>query len=307
MLKEAIRKNWRNDITNYALKIDELFDVGYPAWTVRFQDGYGVAVPYSGGEEINENFANARIYSRVLNSGADQNLRALVLSTDLNNSDETFVSLCEALVDPGENGEQRAKITNSPVSWWREWKELLGNRNIDERIYDVLGELCVLKYALENGEDPEWNGPDGASYDIETEQRFLEVKSSTQRQRKEVTISSQFQLNPPGKPLYLVFCLFERSISTGISIDGIIREFEQVGYNTDLLNSKLEMMGLEQGMSARKKTFLLHEMLMYTVDETFPRITPEMFVNGVLPVGITKISYTVDLTGLTPISLIQGD
>lgn len=40
-----------------------------------------------------------------------------------------------------------------------------------------------------------------------------------------------------------------------------------------------------------------------TVDEKFPRVTPASFVGDVMPTGITKISYTVYLSGLTPLSL----
>ena len=60
-------------------------------------------------------------------------------------------------------------------------------------------------------------------------------------------------------------------------------------------------------MSARKKNFILHEMLLYIIDDSFPTITPASFVGGVMPTGITKINYTVDLSGLTPISLLQGE
>ena len=84
----------------------------------------------------------------------------------------------------------RKEIIKSPVKWWREWKDLLGNRNVDDRVYDVLGELCVLNQLLAKGEDASWNGPSCASYDIETEIRFVEVKSSIVRDRKEITISS---------------------------------------------------------------------------------------------------------------------
>lgn len=95
----------------------------------------------------------------------------------------------------------------SPLEWWRSWKEMLGNKNIDPRIYDVLGELVVLKTMIPLGEDISWNGPDHASYDIEMESKFVEVKSTIARDKREVTISSHFQLQPENKPLHLVSLL----------------------------------------------------------------------------------------------------
>lgn len=307
MLKKTILNNWDTDIVGYAQAIPLLENTKYPAWTIKFVDSYGVAIPYEGEEEINESFSNAKIRSTTIQFKEGNAKKALVLTSEATDIRAPFATLCEALVDPGENGERRIVIENSPVLWWKEWKELLGNKNIDERIYDVLGELCVLKYLVSNGEDAEWNGPDGASYDIETDLRFVEVKSSINRDRREVTISSQFQLFPKEKHLDLVLCRFEPVVISGISIDSIMDEFEIMGYNTYLLNSKLEKLGFEQGMSARKKNFKLHEMLQYKVDDNFPQITPESFVNGVMPAGILKITYTADLSGLSPVSLLNGD
>ncbi len=304
MLKKAILNNWETDILGYAQEISLLDYTAYPAWTVKLDDSYGVAIPYNGREEINESFANARIRSTEIKVLAGDIKRVILLTTDSVDIKMPFAFLCEALVDPGENGIYRILIEASPVMWWKEWKELLGNKNIDERIYDVLGELCVLKYVVERGEESEWNGPDGATYDIETSERFIEVKSSINREKREVTISSQFQLFSNGKPLVLVLCRFEPTVMSGVSIDSIISEFGTIGYNTVLLNQKLENKGFEVGMSARKKKFILHEMLLYIIDENFPNLTPASFVGGVMPSGITKINYTVDLSGLTPISLL---
>ena len=307
MLKKTIQNNWKTDIVGYAQSIEELEKTEYPAWTVKFPDSYGVAIPYSGQEEINETFANARIRSTEIKFSEGKSKHAIVLTTDSDDINVPFSTLCEALIDPGENGEYRKAVESSPIMWWKDWKELLGNKNIDERIYDILGELCVLKYAIENGEDAEWNGPDGASYDIETNERFIEVKSSIKKDRNEITISNQFQLFPPGKRLDLILCKFEPVINSGDSIDSVLAEFANLGYNTEALNRKLEMRGFEKGMSARKKCFVLLEMLLYKIDETFPCITPESFIGGVLPPGITKITYTVDISDREVISLRNGD
>lgn len=307
-LREAILANWETDIVDHTQIINVLEKSGFPGWTVRFVDSYGVAIPYTGNDEINEKFANARIQSTTMElSGEKEARKVLLLLSSKEAIKQSFSSLCEAFLEPGDDGELRNDINSSPIAWWRSWKELLGNRNVDERIYDTLGELCALKYIISKGEDAEWNGPNGASYDIETPQRFVEVKSSINRDKREVTISSQFQLFPPDKPLDLILCRFEPTVFNGMSIDGILLEFEDMGYNVASLNSKLEELGFEKEMSSRKKMFILHEMLQYTVDESFPRITPDSFVGGVMPEGIVKIQYTVDLSGRTPVSLFKEE
>lgn len=306
MLTDEIRSNWEIDIIGHAQPLSSLANSAFPAWTVRFVDGYGVAIPYSGAQEINENFANARIYSSIIRFNEEKEQKALLLTTESYEIALPFSALCAELVDPGENGIFRNEIIASPVKWWREWKNLLGNKSIDDRVYDVLGELCVLNYLIENGEEANWNGPSGASYDLETEKRFVEVKSSVVRDRKEITISSQFQLEPPNKPLDLVFCQFEPSVLSGVSINLLVRQLADKGVNIGAVNQKLKELGFEEGRSSRNKTFVLHGMLKYTVDSDFPRITPASFVGGVMPAGISKITYTVDLSGITPESMMQG-
>ena len=304
MLKEAILNNWATDISGSAQIITATKESGYPAWTVKISSSYGVAIPYDGEDDINESFANARIYSDNIVFDDHTVKKALILSTSIKEIESTFSALCCELIEPGTNGEKRSQILSAPLEWWRSWKEMLGNRNIDPRIYDVLGELCVFKTLLSLGEDANWNGPDGASYDIETDWGFIEVKSTIVRDKREVTISNPTQLDPPGKPLNLVLCQFEPTILNGVSIDSVLEEFACMGYNTEVLNTKLSKMGFDSGMSSRKKTFILHEMLKYTVDSDFPRITPASFVGGVMPVGITKFTYTVDLSGMIPESMI---
>lgn len=306
-LKKAIINNWETDIVGHAHKLRELDDA-YPGWTIKFDDSYGVAIPYYGSENINEYFSAAHIKSDVFvnpNDGFEQ--RAIILTADFSVAQGPFSTLCEELLSPGENGKNRNMITQSPVLWWQEWKELLGNKNIDERVYDTLGELCVLKYLVDSGEEANWGGPNSDTYDIEVSDGFVEVKSTTIRNRREVTISNQFQLDPPGKSLDLVLCQFEHSVKNGCSIEQVVSELIEMGISKEYLNSRLSKKGFEEGMSARKRTFILHDMLKYKITEDFPRITPDSFVGGTMPQGITKITYTVSLDGLNAESLIQGE
>ena len=148
-------------------------------------------------------FANARIVSKevVFEDGFVR--RALTLTSSSTVIEETFASLCAALVTPGSNGENREKSWNLRWNGGEAGRKCWVTKSIDPRIYDVLGELIVLKTMIPLGEDISWNGPDHASYDIEMESKFVEVKSTIARDKREVTISSHFQLQPENKPLHL--------------------------------------------------------------------------------------------------------
>ena len=78
----------------------------------------------------------------------------------------------------------------------------------------------------------------------------------------------------------------------------MLEELSQKGINVGNINNRLKELGLEEGRSARRRMFVLHSMLRYKVDDTFPRITSASFVGGVMPKGINTITYTVDLSAI---------
>lgn len=298
MLIDEILNNWSGMPSANAMIISSLNNAGYTAWTIKTSAGYGVAISVESREEISEYFAGAHFFTGDILLDNSEHKRVLMLVTQKEEIKDQFAALCAELLTPGENGELRKEISQSPEKWWLAWKELLGNKNVDLRVYDALGELWTLKYLAEHGEYAEWNGPDGATYDIDCESYYTEVKSTTARNKRQVTLSNLFQLDPPeGKRLFLVLCQFETSL-TGISINGLVDQLETLGYSRSAINDKLEKLGLEKGMSARKRCYVLHAATKYTVDDSFPAIREKSFVGGVLPNGVMSITYTVTLDGI---------
>ncbi len=298
MLIDEILANWAGMPSDNVMLVSSLSIIGYISWTIKTSAGYGVAIPINSEEEISEHFASAHYYTSDIILDNSKQEHVLMLVTKKEEIKDQFAALCAELLTPGENGDLRNEVSQSPVTWWMAWKELLGNKNVELRVYDVLGELWTLKYLAEHGENAEWNGPDGATYDIDCESFYTEVKSTIARNKKQISLSNLFQLDPPeGKKLFLVLCQFESSLS-GISINTMVDQLEKLGYSRAALNDKLEKLGLEKGMSARKRCYILHAATKYTVDESFPAIRETSFVGGVLPKCVMSITYTVTLDGL---------
>ena len=286
------------------MNVVSLKNAGYETWTTKNRLEYGVAVPIDSDEEISEYFSGSHFYTerKVLNEDEERNI--LFLTCDREDIIEPFSALCTELISPGTDGEFRRELEKNPLAWWAQWKELLGNKNVDCRAYDVLGELLVLKYLAGHGEQAEWNGPNGATYDIDCNGYFTEVKSTISRNKKQITLSSLFQLDPPGgQPLYLILCQFE-SAQVGISIDSLVNDLEALGYSSTGLNEKLAKLGLEKGKTARKRRYIVHEVTKYKVDENFPAIRPSSFVGGSKPEGVMSITYTITLDGISGEKLI---
>ena len=277
------------------LSVVSLSREGYETWTMKNRSEYGVAVPIESDEEISEYFSGAHLYTdkRIIDGKEEKTF--LFLTSEKDDIAEPFSALCAELITPGKDGELRSELEKNPLGWWAQWKELLGNKNVDTRAYDVLGELWVLRYLAEQGEQAEWNGPNGATYDIDCNGYYVEVKSTTARSKKQITLSNLFQLDPPdGSTLYIAFCQFE-SAQDGISINSLVRDLEKLGYSSTGLNEKLSRLGLEKGKTARKRNYIVHMVTKYQVDDSFPAIRPSSFVGGDLPKGVESITYTVSL------------
>ena len=306
MLAEEIRNNWTGYPIGFAAPIASVMSQGYEAWSIKVGLEYGVAIPLGNNAiELSEKFATARLYTDELPLTDGKSEHVLMLMAATEQSSIPFSTLCAELINPGVDGRFRQEIVNNPVMWWSEWKELLGNKNVDERIYDVLGELYTLYYLTTHNVEAVWNGPTGATYDIDCGGVYYEVKSTTARNKREIVISNPFQLLPPvGSKLYLAFCQFERA-ENGYCINGVVDELVQLGYSRPDLEMKLSLLGLEVGKIARCRTYSLHAMTRYEVNEDFPRITDESFLNGVRPKGIKTYSYTVNLDDVVGINLLD--
>lgn len=289
-LGEVLQETWRHTLNGCAKSIPAL-PKEYSAYAIRETSGaYAVAVPYAGDVLVNEEFnaVGLKTESRVLGG---KEIRLLILSCEKGKLLPVFSALSGEFIYPGVNGTCRNRLLNNPVEWWKGWKELLGNKNVNTRVYDVLGELHVLLYLKTHGQcsNVSWRGPSASSYDIHTESGLYEVKSSLSRSERRIVVHNQFQLDAGEIPLSIVFCGFEPS-DAGQSIDDLVRAV--VDGNVvpeDVLESQLSILGFEKGKSSRKQKYLLHVMEQYRVDSTFPK-----FDN--LPMGVLDLEFTLELS-----------
>lgn len=269
----------------------------HPAWVFREGEKFGVAVECASKLEISEGFAGAKLRTvgRVV---AGQYRRFLRLESSIEWLRNEFGLICEHMVSVGASGGARTALLNDPLSWWEKWRHLLGNALVDKRAYDVLAELLALEMLVQKNVAFEWVGPFGGVVDIQTPSIDYEIKSTVSRYGTVINISGQFQLAASsGKPLQLLHFRFE-PVEVGISIDLVCDRLIVLGVNSVLLESALQRLGLEAGCSARKESYNLLEVRCYPVDEKFPKITPESFAGGVLPVGVVQFEYKIDLSGL---------
>ena len=202
---------------------------------------------------------------------------------------------------------KRYQIIDDPRAWYDTWAKMVGNTLAEVKPYPVLAELLMLKKLMDHDLvrdlSKEWTGPNKQLHDIELTDPSVsvEVKSSTKRgSSKVVTVSSAFQLDPINeKPLYLAFCVFQASSpEDGLTIERVIQEFGP-DYH-DILTEHCKM--TEGGLGWNDNAASVVSWSYYRIDSNFPKITPLNFEKGILPKGIIKIIYDIDLASAKEMS-----
>ncbi len=267
----------------------------YPAIVIRSSDGYGVAVIYNDEKDVYEKFANSILYTQNLTIDGVEN-RYLILKCTLDSLRYEFATLCAQFVDPGQNGVDRINLLQSPLNWWEQWKELLGNTISNQRVYSIIAEMLVLYDLFKKDKSIEWSSINLGSHDIESDSCAYEVKSTLKKYDSTITINSQYQLNN-NKLLELYFCRLEKS-KLGISINDIYYKLIQCGYSKEKLDKQLYHLGYEKGTSIRDEKYKVLEKRKYKVDNKFPKIVESSFKGNRIPDSVIHIIYTIDLEGL---------
>lgn len=266
------------------------------AWVISDKDWFGVAVPNPFGILISERFSNVKIWSAIYDIGGED-ISLLLLTSNKVELRYEFASICSEFCDLGENNQRRVDLQHNPFSWWATWRNLLGNAVRIKAPYSLLGEMLVLEQLRKKGIEVKWSALEKATHDIESAEASYEVKSTTMRYESTITINSQYQLFNGAKKLYILFCRFEPS-DQGLSIDDMCVRLINTGIVASALDESLKEIGFERGCSARSEKYKLHEIRNYLINDDFPKIDSELFIQKKIPNNITRIVYDVDLNGL---------
>lgn len=279
-----------------------------PAWYYRERGACGVMIELRDDSiDLDLPFSNVRLYTKRLEVEGEEEKPYLILSCEPGGEDylRKFSVICEDFIIPGINGERRKTILDNPMEWWSEWKKLIGNVNVDNSTYSLLGELIAYDHMLIVGEEPDWEGGDFNTVDIRGKKIDCEVKSTVIRNTKNISISSMHQLNSGVNELHLYLCCFERS-DRGVSVNDMLSVLESHGADIDAAEGRLKRQGYPRRSYERDIKYRLLSFDDYLIDDSFPKIIPKSFKGDTLPPGIDSITYVVSLAGLkcTPVNYL---
>ncbi|WP_078433843.1 PD-(D/E)XK motif protein [Metabacillus halosaccharovorans] len=261
-------------------------------WIVKINGMQGVAIEIPPEKHVNEQFANIYYFTKVYVLGG-QEKHLLILVSDHPKLYEDFAIICAGFLERVLDSESYQEIQQNPISWWHAMKELMGNANIEKAAYSVLAEMLSYYYLLKKEKDVSWVGPFGGSIDFNSNDGGYEVKSTIARYGSQITINSEYQL----KANFLLFYRFEPDIF-GISIQDMIKKLVEWDVEETEIERALENLEYPIGSEIRKKSYRLVEVTKYKIDENFPKILPESFIEGHLPKHISGLIYKLNLEGL---------
>ncbi len=189
---------------------------------------------------------------------------------------------------------------------WREFIDKAPSELPSESVLKGLyGELLVLKMLSKKTEHGlrYWVGPEGARHDFKSGNIAFEVKTISQHIDKlQITINGIDQLwAAANDKLYLVIIRVEKNPIPKVSFQDLLDILLSFGIEHTNLYKILSRFGLTPDLiNEIPYGFDLLETKFYYVDEEFPKITPDSFINENLPDRVTNLRYQIDLLGEPP-------
>jgi hypothetical protein len=191
------------------------------------------------------------------------------------------------------------------------WRSLLATRGSGQLTMTaqrgLVSELHVLRLAHEGQviDVNVWRGPLSEPHDISLDECALEVKS-VGAFGHDIEIHGVLQLAEPGKPLALVLVRLAEDES-GETLAQYADYLLANASDRALAASRLAMVGYSSADSDKYATrFKIEDVRFVAVDKTTPRIIPQSFSNGEVPIGISYVSYQIELSSLDPF-LMSGE
>ena len=226
-----------------------------------------------------------------------------VSATDLNDplKADAFSNMILQFVSM--DGGNRDRLLANPWLWAEKIIEMGGDKTAKKYPHAYIAELYLTAALKEAGlltnVETEYRGPEAGRHDFELPSMSLEAKShlhgSADEKPGELVISSATQLSKTdGKPLYVVY--FSMEDTGALTLESCVGRFPD---DRVTILQKLAANGFVEGDFYWQRPYNLpHEPRVYEITDDFPRITPEQFVGGVFPSGVTKLVYHVSLRNL---------
>ena len=228
-----------------------------------------------------------------------------------------FKLLCQEIVRVGEQLEKVSSLQPVLIRTIERFSEFYKKRagSFSEiQVRGLIGELLFLQKRVApalgwSAALSSWLGPQGAPQDFSFPSGVVEIKTKSQTERDCVTISSLEQLSAAHGEGYLYVYTLRKcsdeessdSISLHVLIEEIRMSIRNAGMMPDVFNVLLSSVCSTENEEENCEWYNMRYVLedekcyCYTSSPSFPRITGDMVVNGVL-----SAEYQISLSACEP-------
>jgi hypothetical protein len=220
-----------------------------------------------------------------------------------------FAHVCLDVIEFTTGSDTPGKAARARFDRWRLMMATQRSPKLSQSaLVGLFGELTTLKTIVASANVPStdyWTGPDRAIHDFVYGENAIEVKSTVSRNEILIEIHGALQLDSSNLDiLWLAVHQLQKS-GVGATIDELLEEIVALGVDRIALYEKCSCIGYEWAESEKylNDRFIVWNTNWYLVDHCFPKITPSSFEMGVVPAGVTRLRYSVDLTGQSPAAL----
>ena len=256
--------------------------------------------------------------TKAPSSHAPAEMRGLIVSIDPTSGQlvveladdrlkDLFTALVEDLVSvisKLDTNKAAVPATLERLALWRRlFSDLIESGLSPEQQRGLFAELQCLRGIAIPATDPltaveAWTGPFESAQDFRTDKAAIEVKSRLRKGDTTVRISSESQLDPSDKPLFLA--VYSLDAGRGISLNDMVEAAHdslagsmaaQVGFADALLRYgylEIHPQRYDQPRYTELPSF-------FEVSGRFPRIHPDQLDHGIL-----RVSYDLELTDCVP-------
>jgi len=294
---------WKNLQALEKIRVDSKDRIAECYWFVDSSGKYGYLVETSQVDiDINTTMNLKGVQVMVT---SDQGVSRLILTLDLKEDWEIFLTLCMDLTSASDNVGTIDGFIASIQQRLNRWQSLLKMSRDQEMSRIIQMGLFTELNFLVNYLIPElgvkqsiisWVGPDSDKQDFLLENSVVEVKSYRTSKGQKISISSVEQLFSEKDPLHLV----SYALSTGESgetVSDLINSIESLIDPKDeslfeLFGEKLTNYGyIPEFPNSILFQFIIDNESFYLVSESFPKIIPTN-----IPKAIANIRYSIDLS-----------
>ncbi|TGY35763.1 PD-(D/E)XK motif protein [Stenotrophomonas maltophilia] len=215
---------------------------------------------------------------------------------------KVFSELCQEILSRISAGGNPVEAVASTV---RDFRMLLADPSAqpvsESSIGGLVGELVFLRRITRNGTGSasSWTGPLGQRHDFRTRRGAVEVKTSLRKATTQVSIHGIEQLSAPADvPLWLAHIKIERASSGRLSVSALFDSLVSQGLCAQELSTRLAAIGCDDPHSIawNFSSYELEAFDLYEVTEGFPKLDSSLFSSGNLPLGISGLTYQIDLS-----------